>query len=201
MQFKDGKLKFILYMILWGLLTAIAGSAFYYGLLCVWGEAPPIGDYPAVISDPEAQVYDGDTIKDVHILVHEHAFSEAEQGIVWPGVKIEAEGVVIVTDIRIAGIDTPEKRTSTKNADGTPRSDASRDREKLAAQEARRALINLIESNENRVIVYNAIHGKYAGRTVADLTVGELDVSMWLIDNGHAKPYDGGTKPEWNWGK
>lgn len=39
--------------------------------------------------------------------------------------------------------------------------------------------------------------GKYAGRIVADVNVGGVDVAKYLIGKGYAKPYDGGTKPKW----
>ena len=145
------------------------------------------------------QVYDGDTLKDVRVKVFD--FGSTEFGEVWAGVYVAQDGVYVKTDIRVNGIDTPEKRVSTKNADGSKRSEASRTRERQAAYASRQALVDLLKSNNLRVQLSNPIHGKYAGRTVADVSVGGVDVAEFLIKAGHAKPYAGGTKPDWGWGK
>lgn len=143
------------------------------------------------------QIYDGDTIKDVKILVSKgHADTVGE---VWPGVFTDAHGVYIQTDIRIAGIDTPEKRPSTKNRDGSPRSKKSRDNEKYAAHAARNALIGLLRKHNFAFTITAPQQGKYAGRTVANCRVGDIDVAAYLIEKGHALPYDGGTKTHVNW--
>jgi len=145
----------------------------------------------------ESQIYDGDTIKDVKILVSKgHACTLGE---VWPGVWTDANGFYVQTDIRIAGIDTPEKRPSTKNRDGSPRSKRSRDNEKYAAQASRNALIGLLRRHNFAFKITAPQQGKYAGRTVANCTVGGVDVAAYLIEKGHALPYDGGTKTEVNW--
>ncbi len=192
------KLKLVLYALLFGALIAILGTGLMY---CILAFAEEPQQWDCIITDPIAQVYDGDTIKDVRVKVLDHAFASEETGLKWPGVIIDDDGVYVVTDIRIAGIDTPEKRTSTKNADGSLRSEASRNKEKAAALAAQQALIDIIKNNNNKISLTDAQHGKYAGRTVADVAVGEMDVASLLIQYGHAKPYDGGTKPEWNWGK
>lgn len=196
---QNPKLRTFLYAILFGLLLSILGTGLMYGVLHVWGDAPQQWD--CIVTDPQAQVYDGDTIKDVRVKILDHAFASEETGLKWPGIIIDDDGVYVVTDIRIAGIDTPEKRTSTKNADGTPRSEVSRGREKAAALAARQALIDIITNNSNKISLTDAQHGKYAGRTVANVAVGEMDVASLLIQYGHAKPYHGDTKPNWNWGK
>ena len=149
--------------------------------------------------DSEEQVYDGDTLKDVSIKVFDA--SSVDYGEVWAGVFVEADGVYVKTDIRINGIDTPEKRVSTTNPDGSERSVMSRERERKAAYAARQALINILEKNSYQIAVSNPVHGKYAGRTVANVSVGGIDVATFLIQGGHAKPYDGGTKLDWGWGK
>ena len=149
--------------------------------------------------DGEDQVYDGDTIKDVLIKVYD--FNDGAYGEVWAGVLIMDDGVYVQTDIRINGIDTPEKRVSTKHPDGSPRSEVSRERERKAAKASRQALIDLFKATEYEIEVSNPIHGKYAGRTVADVSAGGVDVAKFLIGEGHAKPYDGGKKPDWKWGK
>lgn len=149
----------------------------------------------------DSQIYDGDTLKDVRVSVYRGPRYPDTEKEVWPGVWMTPRGVEIETDIRINGIDTPEKRASTKNADGSPRSEASRNREKAAAAVSRQALVNLLTLHDYRFTVLNPVHGKYAGRTVADCVIGGVNVAEYLIKMGHAKPYSGGTKPDWNWGK
>lgn len=145
----------------------------------------------------EKQIYDGDTLKDVKILLSRgHACTVGE---VWPGIFTDANGFYIQTDIRIAGIDTPEKRPSTKHKDGSPRSDESRNNEKKAAEASRQALIDLLRKHDFAFKVVAPQEGKYAGRTVAECKVGGIDVAEYLIEKGHALPYDGGTKTTVNW--
>lgn len=175
----------VLKAILWGIVVAILGTALFYGALHVWGE------YPAKVTNPTKQVYDGDTIKDVMIKVANHKTENSE---VWPGVHIIDGDVYIETDIRISGIDTPERRAPTKYKDGTPRPEEERERERQAAYAARDYLKSLIEANQNIITIENAEHGKYAGRTVADVIINDENVATLLIDEGHAIAYEGGTK-------
>lgn len=185
------------------IFLALAGMALLIGYGIIWicaAETFPI--YQAVL-EGEEQVYDGDTLKDVRIVVWEPTNKPPkEPKELWAGIWIMPNGTIEVeTDIRIAGIDTPEKRASTNNPDGSKRSEASRDKEKTAANASRQALIDLLKDNEFRLTITNPQHGKYAGRTVADVSVIDEDVAKYLIRLGHAKPYDGGTKPKWDWGK
>ena len=185
----------LLYAILVGALLAIVGTSLYYGILCVWGDPPLMDTYDGVLEDADKQVYDGDTIKDVRVVLLEQDFTELNfHGEYWPGVWITKRGVEIQTDVRIAGIDTPEKRVSTKNPDGSKRSEASRTRERQASYAARDALIKLLKSNSNEFVLSNPIHGKYAGRTVANVSINGIDVALFLINQGHARFYDGGKK-------
>ena len=186
-----------------GIFLAISVLGFLLGLGILGLLAKGFPAYNAVLMQGEKQVYDGDTLKDVRIGIwHPTQTPPKEPEELWAGVWIMPDGMIEVeTDIRIAGIDTPEKRTSTKNPDGTKRSEASRQREKAAAAASRQALIDLLKENEFRMTVRNPQHGKYAGRTVADVIVIDENVAKYLIRLGHAKPYDGGTKPKWDWGK
>jgi len=187
----------LLYTLLWALSFLLVAFTLVIGYVCVFGDEIP--SYVIRIADIPTQTYDGDTINDVNILVLDHSFGMEDVGQLWPGVFSTPDGIEIVTDIRIGGIDTPEKRTSTKNPDGSKRSEASRQREKTAAAAARQALIDMLKGAKV-ISLSNPIHGKYAGRTVADLAVDDTDVATKLIEAGHAKPYDGGTKTQWNWG-
>ena len=187
----------VLSSLLWGLVILLIGFTLVLAYECVFGD---FNVYDCILTDPDKQIYDGDTLKDVRVLVHRHDFIPEEYGNPWPGVYITERGIEIETDIRIAGIDTPEKRVSTKHADGSLRSEGSREREKTAALASRQALIDLLKTNDNRFSISDPQQGKYAGRTVADVAVKETDVAMYLIEKGHAKPYNGGTKLQWNWG-
>jgi len=143
------------------------------------------------------QVYDGDTIKDCKVLIA--PTSSSSIGEVWPGIIIEQGNVCVVTDLRIAGIDTPEKRASMKKRDGTPRSEKSRANEKWAAHESQVALMQLLSSNDFKFQIVDPQQGKYAGRTVGRCVVNGIDAAQYLISRGHALPYDGGTKTELDW--
>ena len=184
------------------LLLVVAVSGFLLGLFILMLCADTFPIYQCVLTKGEAQVYDGDTLKDVRVNIRNHKDKiPKEPTEIWTGVWLTPEGIEIETDIRIAGIDTPEKRVSTKNPDGTKRSEASRNRERAAAAAARQALIDLLKENKWQFTIMNPIHGKYAGRTVADVIVIDENAAKYLIKHGHAKPYDGGTKPKWDWGK
>ncbi len=152
-------------------------------------------------------VYDGDTIQDVAILIyrfHSPILETSEaQLILWPGIERRADGIYSITDIRIAGIDTPEKRPIRGN-----RSEASLQREKERAAAATEFLKQLLleSSGDNSTlgfVIQNPQPDKYAGRVIADvLCVRDglfIDVAEALLDAGHAVVYDGGTKTH-DWG-
>ena len=163
-------------------------------------EVPPVaeGVYLCTIADVE-DVYDGDTITDVHILVSAVDFSSIEQlGEVFPNIVLKENGIYVQNSIRITGIDTPEIRVSTKKADGTPRSDVSRANEKKAAIAARDAVRRLFEDNGLLFTISEVEHDKF-GRVLGVVTVGDVNVAEYLIEKGHALPYDGGTKEELDW--
>ena len=107
------------------------------------------GVYPCTIADIE-QVYDGDTISRVRILVQRVDLSTLERlGEVFPNVVLDGDGVYVQNGIRIAKIDTPEMRPSTKKRDGTVRSEVSRENERKAARaNARDAVRTLLEGND-----------------------------------------------------
>lgn len=163
-------------------------------------EIPPVaeGTYLCTIADVE-NVYDGDTITDVQILVSAADLSAVEKlGEVFPNIVLKENGIYVENSIRIAGIDTPEIRVSTKKADGTPRSDASRANEKKAAIAARDAVRQLFEDNGLLFSISEVGHDKF-GRVLGVVTVGGVNVAEYLIENGHALRYDGGTREELDW--
>lgn len=152
-------------------------------------------------------VYDGDTIRDVAILIYPFhsatpGMSEAELTL-WPGVERRVDGIYSITNIRIAGIDTPEKRPIRGN-----RTEASIQREKERAEAATNFLKQLLLDNSKDdgtlgFVIQNPELDKYAGRTVADVICFKEGVSTnvgeALIEAGHAVAYDGGTKTH-DWG-
>ena len=90
----------------------------------------------------------------------------------------------VITDIRIGGIDTPEKGGRA----GCPQEAA---RAKEASALSGRMLDN------KTVEVSNLQFEKYGGRLLGDVAVGGRDVAQTLIAQGYAKPYDGGKKSSW----
>lgn len=80
--------------------------------------------------------------------------------------------------VRLNGIDSPEIKGKT-------------DDEKTAAIIAREELKKLILNKE--IILKNVQNEKY-GRVLADVYIGELHVNNWMIQQGYAVKYDGGTK-------
>ncbi len=126
------------------------------------------------IIDSQQQVYDGDTIKDVRIEVE------------IPSLEV---GFWLSRDIRINGIDTPEKRP--KRAGRTPESLTA---EKAAASQARFFLIDLLKANGFQFEIGDVGYGKYAGRVLADVFIKGESVAEIMIAAGHALAYTGGTK-------
>lgn len=147
-----------------------------------------------------SQVYDGDTITNAFIAVADIPFPVfSPTGEVFPNIVLTDSGVYVQNGIRIAGIDTPEIRTSKKLRDGTPRTQTSRDNEKKAAIAARNVVRKLVGDNGLRFTIGNVEMDKF-GRVLGEVYVGDVNVGEYLIENGHALEYHGGTRVEWdNW--
>lgn len=92
-------------------------------------------------------------------------------------------GQEIITDVRIAGIDTPELRGQC-------------DAERQKAQQAKQAVQHLLRNN--RAVLSDIKLEKYAGRVLATVkaTDGTL-IADHLIKAGLARPYDGGKRGGW----
>lgn len=94
-------------------------------------------------------------------------------------------GHFVATDIRLAGIDTPEKGGHAKCADEAAR--AGR------AAEATRALLQ-----GRQVMLSDIAFEKYGGRMLGRLrTQAGVDAAQSLVAQGLAHAYDGGTKQGW----
>ena len=164
----------------------------------LFGKPADLLSYPSKLTS-EKQVYDGDTLQDVRIEILDMR-ENVPAGELWPGVFLTPERTIeIETDIRINGIDTPEKRPLKKKRDGTLRSEVGRSNEKYAAAQSRLALLKLLQANELKFVVSNPTIGKYAGRIVAAVNVDGINAGQFLIKNGYALPYDGGRKVELDW--
>jgi micrococcal nuclease len=82
---------------------------------------------------------------------------------------------------RIAHVDTPELRT--KNEE-----------EKKKGYEVRDKLRELIL---NKIVKLNCLEFDKYGRLLVDIYLNESNVNDWLVTNGYAKKYEGGTKEKW----
>lgn len=190
--------------VIFGVIVAVIGTAIVFGLPYVFGEETSEA-FEAVIDNP-TQIYDGDTIRDVRVklLPIQREGASAGNGEIWPGLLLKDGYLYTVFDLRLAGIDTPELRPSTRNPDGSRRSQASRDAEKTASKRARQALVDLLKTADYNVSISYPEVGKYAGRLVAEMWVrtGEekVNVSAYMLKNKYAKSYDGGKKPSWDFG-
>lgn len=103
-------------------------------------------------------------------------------------VEIEAEpfpGHYVLTDVRIGGIDTPEKKGRAKCAG-----------EAELAERASAATRDLIAGREVQVL--GVQFEKYGGRVLGTIrTLDGVDAGQNLIRRGLAHAYDGGTKQTW----
>ena len=89
--------------------------------------------------------------------------------------------ILIRTSVRIDGVDTPEIRGK-----------CEKERElAIAAREFVRARIG------EKVQLTNVRLGKFAGRVIADIHVGEERLADLLVAEGLGRPYDGGSRESW----
>ena len=118
--------------------------------------------FPGPVSAKVVSVYDGDTFRAV-----------AE---VWPG-------HTVAVNIRIRGIDAPEKRGRCAG-------------ERDAAQRAREALEKLLSGGA--VSVTNIAGAKYYGRVLADVATPDgAQVARRMLDARLVRPYGGGPRSGW----
>ena len=118
--------------------------------------------FPGPVSAKVVSVYDGDTFRAV-----------AE---VWPG-------HTVAVNIRIRGIDAPEKRGRCAG-------------ERDAAHRAREALEKLLSGGA--VSITNIAGAKYYGRVLADVATPDgMQVARRMLDDQLVRPYGGGRRSGW----
>jgi endonuclease YncB( thermonuclease family) len=120
---------------------------------------------PPIKGGVVVKVYDGDTITVATKLLDSGCFSRP--------------AILYRFRVRLRGIDTPEIKGSS-------------DTEKTKAIAARDALSAQIMGKE--VDLRNLGNEKY-GRILADVYFNGVHMNQWMLDQGYAQAYDGGTKP------
>lgn len=101
-------------------------------------------------------------------------------------ITVEAEiwpGHFVRSGVRVDGLDTPEIRGECEWEKQAAR--AARDRLKAILRAATAVTLTAIRK------------GKYAGRVVARVHADGADVAAILIQESHARPYDGGKRAGW----
>ena len=161
--------------------------------LTAGGDEPKFLEYPSIIESLE-QVYDGDTIQGVRVKVKTFDGAKQKPEELWPGLVYTGDKLEIVTNVRIAGIDTPERRPRRAG-----RTEASLANEKAAAAASRQALQTLLKAHDYEIYLSSPELGKFAGRIIAHVFVGEqrISVAEYLLKHKYAVRYDGGKRLSW----
>ena len=153
--------------------------------------------------DTVEHVYDGDTINHVHFKLPDiDTLKGGRLGEVYPDIFAQTDGVWVRVNVRLAGIDAPERHPRHHNPDGTPRNYDDVTREHSLAMDARQVVVEILIRNHLQFQIRNPELGKYAGRIVAevwaqDKTGDFINVGDKLIEEKLAYPYEGGTKRVW----
>ena len=159
--------------------------------------------FEARVDDIE-HVYDGDTINHVQFRLPDiEVLKGGHLGEVYPDIFSQQDGVWIHVNVRVAGIDAPERHPRHRYPDGSLRPPEDIAREHALAMRARQVVVDLLEANHLRFQIRNPELGKYAQRVVAELwardpeTTDLINVGEQLINQALAYPYEGGTKRVW----
>jgi micrococcal nuclease len=88
--------------------------------------------------------------------------------------------------VRLYGIDTPEKRPS--------KNDPDRDDEIKASLKSKEALETRLKETDYIVMAMFYKSDKYGRLLCTFYDKEQKDINQWMIENGFAKPYFGGTK-------
>lgn len=139
------------------------------------------------------KVYDADTVNDVLILFHKYESGPIPGDLdAWPGLQKREDGIYIMTNIRLQGVDAAEVRRSGNYPD------EEQDLAKQRGFDARDYLRSLVEQSKIddfplTMEIRNPEFGTYPKRTVADLYLhinGErIAVAEKLFETRHAVPY------------
>jgi len=103
-------------------------------------------------------------------------------------VIFDYKGELIKYRCRCFGYDTPEMRPSKKNL--------NRDKEKELALIAKKRMIELLEAHPSKLIKIECLKFDKYGRILikAFNNINEKSINEIMVDEGHGRWYDGGTK-------
>ena len=137
--------------------------------------------------DEESRVYDGDSLKDIKIILFESRTHEPDRQL-FHNIEMINNQMILTTDLRLNGIDTPEIKVSTKL------SDHCRNREKTLGYQARDRVEELIGSEFLIRIIGDSKYGEELVEIYIEINGKSKNLNKLLIDEQLAVPYDGGTK-------
>ena len=142
----------------------------------------------------DSYVYDGDTLEHIH--VHLGTFDGVSDAVLWPGIFLKDGELYTVTNIRVAGVDAPER-----HPEHAGRTEASLEAERALSLVARQLVLDLLHAHDGVFTIANPIFGKYAGRTVAEVYFGDgndgndrVNLADVLIEKGLGYAYSGESK-------
>lgn len=159
-------------------------------------------DYNAKIRSIET-IYDGDTIDKVEFrLPGVMPVADAQLGEIYPELFLRDDGLWCIINVRLAGIDTPERHPRHHYPDGVERPAEDIAREHAQAMQARAEVVQLLSQSNLQFHLRNCQLGKYAGRIVGEVWVQRnadafINISEHLIERGLGYRYDGGKKRIW----
>ena len=146
-------------------------------------------------------IWDGDTIHNVKIVIYESKTIEEDRPL-WLDIEMIENKIVVETKIRLIGIDAPEFRRVSTTFLGQKRTEECRENERSLGKLSRDRLAELI--GLEFLIKKPVKHDKFGGRVDAQVFVSKdgdlLNVSDILIKEKLAIPYHG-EKKTYDWCK
>jgi len=106
-------------------------------------------------------------------------------------VIFDYKGELVKYKCRCMGYDTAEMKPSLK--------DENRLQQKELAHKAKGRLIELLNKHETKLIKIDCLDFDKYGRLLINVwnMVDEKSINTIMIEEGHGKPYEGGTKEKW----